>query len=138
MRKTATLTETKIAQAREVSANVRDMLELSETDYFNTEFETGLTLLYNTIKPHPNRVTLFRKFSTTPELGFWNWWINYRQQQECSFMREAFKQGFENLLEMQPDNARMWLRRNWSRIHNEIAVSEVAIYACGEFIKHKL
>lgn len=134
--KTATITTTAIAEPELPS--LFSLLGLTELEYNNIEFETGLTLLSNTLKPHFNHAKLFKKISEDKSLGFWNWWMTYRKQQEILFTNDILHEGFDICLMRDPEGSKQWLRRNWMRIHNDIKVSENAIYLCGEFVKRKL
>lgn len=139
--KTATITEKKVAERKEISRNIRKMMELGLLAYNTIEHETGENLLRNTLGFIPDegfREVCVRRFTDEKELGFWNWWINYRQQTEQEYMKHLITQGFMESFESNRDTAKEWLLRNWLRIHSEIEVSEEAIKMCGHFIKNKL
>ncbi|MGE0636024.1 MAG: hypothetical protein AB7G44_03545 [Bacteroidia bacterium] len=136
MSKTATITTTK--QTEQELPTLINLLGLTELERNNVEFETGLNLLYNTLKPLANHAKQFKRLSEDKTLGYWNWWMNYRKQQEVLFTNDILLEGFDISLMRDPEGAKQWLRRNWFRIHNDIKVSENAIYLCGEFVKNKL
>jgi hypothetical protein len=130
--------EIKIAEQKQARATLIELLSISELNYNMVEFESGCKLLANTLKPHSNRLKIYRAIISDPEKGFWNWWINFRQQQEQDWFRYIVSRGFENMLDDDAHKATAWLKRNWERIHNEMEVSEIAIISCGNFIKNKL
>lgn len=136
--KTATHYQVTIAEQQRAKATLIELLDISELNYNMVEFESGCNLLANTLQPHSNRMKIYKSLVSDQEKGFWNWWINFRHQQEQDWFRYILSHGFENMLDDDAHKATVWLKRNWKRIHSEMEVSEVAIIMCGKFIKNKL